>query len=846
MPCHSRARSIRSCIRPRLCRETLVATSGSRTVLRILLALAAPLLSSQLPAQQLNPPAASITRADTAQVTPAGAETAGVTAYPILFVTQVPIPGDFTSIGSVFGNHSPRVQSVGRGGDLWIRYANGALRNLTLAAGYGTSGFQGANSIAVREPCVHWDGAKAIFSMVIGAPTQQYQSESAVWQLYEITGLGPGQTPVLTRVPNQPASYNNVSPIYGSDDLIIFSSDRPRNGAAHLHPQLDEYEEAPTNTGLWLLNPASGELRLLNHAPSGNFTPSLDSYGRVLFTQWDHLQRDQQADTDAGAPPGQPPYGTFNWSSEAPGATPLLNDRSEIFPEPRPGRDDLLDGTNLVGHTFNHFFPWQMNEDGTDLEILNHLGRHELHGYIPASIDDDPNVQDFYGQLPRFNAFPINNLLQLREDPSMPGRYYGVDAPEFQTHAAGQVLRLLSPPALDADHIFIEYVTHRDTSTPDASPSANHSGLYRDPLPLSDGSVLVSHTLETSADQNAGTRANPLSLYDFRLKRLTAGPGGFAVGGAPMTGAAGITKTISYWDPDVLVSYSGRLWEWHAVEVRPRPRPPRRSTPLPAIEEDVFVQAGVTVAELRSFLLQQDLALIVARNVTTRDDFDLQQPFNLRVPGGVQTLGAPGRIYDVAHLQLFQADLIRGLSNGGVPRPGRRVLARHMHEPAALAANPPNPAGPTASARIAADGSIAAFVPARRALSWQVTGPNGSPVVRERNWLTFQAGEIRVCTSCHGPSQYDQAGHAPPANPPAALLALLEYWRVQHGARPGDMNCDGAVSLGDLGGFVLAVTNPAGYPIAYPNCNIVNADVNLDGAVTVSDIGPFVALLTDS
>ena len=28
------------------------------------------------------------------------------------------------------------------------------------------------------------------------------------------------------------------------------------------------------------------------------FTPIVDSYGRILFTRWDHLQRDQQADGD--------------------------------------------------------------------------------------------------------------------------------------------------------------------------------------------------------------------------------------------------------------------------------------------------------------------------------------------------------------------------------------------------------------------------------------------------------------------------------------------------------------------------------------------------------------------
>jgi hypothetical protein len=61
---------------------------------------------------------------------------------------------------------------------------------------------------------------------------------------------------------------------------------------------------------------------------------------------------------------------------------------------------------------------------------------------------------------------------------------------------------------------------------------------------------------------------------------------------------------------------------------------------------------------------------------------------------------------------------------------------------------------------------------------------------------------------------------------------------------PGDMNCDGVVSVSDIGGFVLALTDPAGYAAAYPGCNINNADMNGDSSVTVGDIGAFVTLLT--
>ncbi|MDX2198122.1 MAG: PQQ-dependent sugar dehydrogenase [Phycisphaerae bacterium] len=60
----------------------------------------------------------------------------------------------------------------------------------------------------------------------------------------------------------------------------------------------------------------------------------------------------------------------------------------------------------------------------------------------------------------------------------------------------------------------------------------------------------------------------------------------------------------------------------------------------------------------------------------------------------------------------------------------------------------------------------------------------------------------------------------------------------------GDMNCDGVVSVGDIAGFVLALTDPAGYATTYPKCDINAADVNQDSVISVGDIAGFVTLLT--
>src|SRR5690606_31903769 len=236
---------------------------------------------------------------------------------PILFVTQVPVSG-LGTVTAPFGNHLATLEAVPRGGDLMIRYPDGTVRNLTREAGFGDAGeMQGAGAIAVREPAVHWSGERALFSMVIGAATEQFRRPDVTWQIYEVTGLGQDEAVSIRRIEGQPEEYNNVSPAYGSDDRILFASDRPRGGEQHLYPQLDEYESQPTTVGVYRLDEASGQLDLIEHAPSGVFSLTVDTFGRVIFTKWDHLQRDQQADSiDRAASTG-----AITFSDESVGAS---------------------------------------------------------------------------------------------------------------------------------------------------------------------------------------------------------------------------------------------------------------------------------------------------------------------------------------------------------------------------------------------------------------------------------------------------------------------------------------------------------------------------------------------
>ncbi|MBL6750811.1 MAG: choice-of-anchor D domain-containing protein [Nevskia sp.] len=709
---------------------------------------------------------------------------AAVTANPILFVTQVPTAA-FAHVASAFDSQQTSVDQVPRGGDLWIRYPDGTMRNLTKEAGYGQASAQdGANAIAVRQPTVDWNGQKAIFSMLVGAPAQQYQQVNYFWQLYEVTGLQEGGTAVITKLPCQPAQYNNIAPFYGSDEQVIFVSDRPRSGLASLYPQRDEYESTPTDTGLWKLNPADcSSLRIIDHAPSGVTYPSLDSSGRIVMTKWDHLVRDQQADHDVFE---TPTYGAFNYNSETDPSVPAAFSRAEVFPELRLKEYSLLPGQGFDGTSiapdypyndfgFNHFFPWMINQDGSQEETLNHVGRHEIGGtYDVGNFRTDTALQDL--QPGKYNGATYflggsAGMFHMREDPLTQGLYYGVQSPEFATATGGDLVRIAGAPGVDPDFMKVELLAGVTAA----------GGRYRNPLPLHDGKLLAAFTPNTGDLAQGGTTAAPTYNYSFRLRLLGAGykPGSYLTG-------TGISKSVQYWSPDVRVSWSGLLWELDPAEVVVRAVPPRTSQPaLPTPEAGIV---GTNQALLQYWLQQRGLAMIVSRNVTERDRADLQQPFNLRVTGTTtQTLGAAGgTVYDVSHLQLYQADQLRGYTanglppqSGGSPTPGRRNLAEPMHDPAAVAAMGTLLDG-SAQTPIAADGSVAAFVPAGRAMTWELVdaGKTGwdRGIVRERNWLSFKPGELRVCTNCHGINTYDQAGHTAPTNAPQALSGLMQQW----------------------------------------------------------------------
>src|SRR6185503_4303044 len=268
---------------------------------------------------------------------------------------------------------------------------------------------------------------------------------------------------------------------------------------------------------------------------------------------------------------GTPIYHVFNYSDESASAF-NTGSSAEVFPEPReawidyvalhPGYTGDPAGWRpyLVGNNFNHFQLWTLKQDGTAEETLNHIGRHELFGFLEPARNDDFNLTFQSGFPPAAsNRRGLDSFHQVHEDPLTPGTYYGIDCREFDTHASGQIVSITGAPSLNGNEMVVQYVTHRETQAPTPTPGPNHSGFYRNPLPLADGTIVAAHTKNTKKELDQGTPSAPRSRFDFRLKTLVQGANGFLVAGQALTG--GIRKRVQYYDPYNLLTYDGLLWE---------------------------------------------------------------------------------------------------------------------------------------------------------------------------------------------------------------------------------------------------------------------------------------------
>jgi hypothetical protein len=123
---------------------------------------------------------------------------------------------------------------------------------------------------AVRDPQVHYDGRKILFSYRPG--------EQSYFHLYEIGIDGSG----LTRLTDGP--FDDIEPTYTPDGSILFCSTRCR--------RMVGCNPSPVAT-LYRCNADGSDIRELSASPFTDNTPWVLPDGRVLFTRWEYVDRNQ-------------------------------------------------------------------------------------------------------------------------------------------------------------------------------------------------------------------------------------------------------------------------------------------------------------------------------------------------------------------------------------------------------------------------------------------------------------------------------------------------------------------------------------------------------------------------
>ena len=163
------------------------------------------------------------------------------------------------------------------------------------------------------------------------------------------------------------------------------------------------------------------------------------------------------------------------------------------------------------------------------------------------------------------------------------------------------------------------------------TPPAGHPGHFRNPLPLSDGTLIaVQHDVAVRRPHDGGAAVVALRLSS---DPPAAGSPYWTAGRRLIPG--GISKSISYWDNTDTQAQLQR----GAVGARPgggacaaASDPPRDPAAGDRGARSCATSSAVGgLDRLRAFLAANGLALIVSRNVTRRAD--RQQDFNLQVAG---------------------------------------------------------------------------------------------------------------------------------------------------------------------------------------------------------------------
>ena len=144
-----------------------------------------------------------------------------------------------------------------------------ALKILDMKDGGEVHSLFEAPEGVIRDPRVHWDGEKIIFSMRRNAEDNYY--------IYEINSDGTGLNQ-LTFLPD----VDNIHPLYLPDDSIVFSSTRePKYCMCNRHLMANLYRMEPDGSNIHQITKNTLFDRATDILPDG----------RILYDRWEYVDR---------------------------------------------------------------------------------------------------------------------------------------------------------------------------------------------------------------------------------------------------------------------------------------------------------------------------------------------------------------------------------------------------------------------------------------------------------------------------------------------------------------------------------------------------------------------------
>jgi hypothetical protein len=187
-----------------------------------------------------------------------------VQGQPILFVTRKQYAVDHHNTHTMFPAEPNETGDKGK-----YRGGGSALKVYDPSTGGTTTILDAGSDGLIRDPCVHFDGERIVFSW-----RKSSNEFSHIWEIRK-DGSGLRQLTSLTGV-------DDIDPIYMPDDDIIFSSGRePKYVMCNKH----------LSHNLYRMNPDGSNILQIGKSTLFEGHPSLMPDGRVMYDRWEYVDR---------------------------------------------------------------------------------------------------------------------------------------------------------------------------------------------------------------------------------------------------------------------------------------------------------------------------------------------------------------------------------------------------------------------------------------------------------------------------------------------------------------------------------------------------------------------------